>query len=273
MTDFQKIEHYYSVFDEKNRTVDSCGKLEFMISMDLLKKLLPTNAEILDLGGGAGVYTVPLAKSGYIMHLADLSESLLNQAKEAIEKEGLTNVKTIQKVNAIDLSLYDNNQFDVVILFGPLYHLLEEAERNQCISEVARVLKPNGLVFASFIPYYSGSIGIVDRLLFNPTQVDLHNLSKVFLEGKFQNNAMVGFQEGYYPHHEEIQELFNEHGFEEILLRSIRSFGYNREKEILQLKETNPQLFSALMDLINLTATDKYMLETCAHAMYVGKLK
>ena len=74
MTDFEKVKNYYSHFDEKNRLRnDNSGKLEFLMTMRILEKNLPPIQEsdgadgneasdvvsILDLGGGAGVYSFP----------------------------------------------------------------------------------------------------------------------------------------------------------------------------------------------------------------------
>ena len=168
MTDFNKVKHYYSHFDEKNRLRnDNSGKLEYLMTMQILEKYLPAvnagektgadagareNISILDLGGGAGVYSFPLAKKGYKVTLADLSEDLLALAKKLKEEDGVKILISCDHVNATDLSQYKNEQFDVVLLFGPLYHLLENDERQKCVVEVHRVLKSRGKVFASFIP-------------------------------------------------------------------------------------------------------------------------
>ena len=53
--------------------------------------------------------------------------------------------------NALDLSRYDSGSFDVVLLFGPLYHLHEEADKLRCIEEAKRVCKPDGKIFFAFI--------------------------------------------------------------------------------------------------------------------------
>jgi SAM-dependent methyltransferase len=53
--------------------------------------------------------------------------------------------------NALDLSRYDSDSFDVVLLFGPLYHLHDEADKLQCIEEAKRVCKPDGRIFFAFI--------------------------------------------------------------------------------------------------------------------------
>lgn len=294
MTDFEKVKNYYSHFDEKNRLRnDNSGKLEFLMTMRILEKELPQVQEsenpegavangaagadsvdgvsILDLGGGAGVYSFPLAKKGYKVRLADLSETLLVQANKQKEEEAVQNLISCDQVNATDLSCYKDQSFDVVLLFGPLYHLTEIIEREKCISEVGRVLKKGGKIFASFIPHLSGSIALVQRFCWSPDQVDINILEECFESGKFKNLSDKGFQEGYYPASEEIENLFSANGFEKIILRSIRGFGYEKEDVIFKFKNKN--VFSKILDLIDSTAEDKSIIEMCGHAMYVGVKK
>lgn len=270
MTDFNKIENYYESFDEKNRLQkDNSGKLEYELTLSILEKYLPKNGTILDLGGAAGVYTFPLAKKGYKMYLADLSEKLIYQAMETKKQLNEDNIISCDVVNAINLNKYENEQFDVVLLFGPLYHLLEESERTICIQEVYRVLKNGGLVFATFIPYLSGSIAILDRYFRHPEQVDNKNLNHVFNTGKFNNKDIKGFQEGYYPKSDEIIKLFNDNNFDFICLRSIRGIGYEKEDRIYNI--TDKDMFESIITLIDNTSEDKSIIETCGHAMFIGK--
>ena len=286
MTDFEKIKNYYKHFDEKNRLQsDNSGKLEFLMTMSVLEKYLPAvgakkpecaiadGAEfsILDLGGGAGVYAFPLAERGYKVTLADLSETLLAQAKNKKEEDNVPNLISCDQINATDLSYYNDNSFDVVLLFGPLYHLLENSERSACIKEIHRVLKPGGKVFASFIPYLSGSIALLSRFYWRPEQVDINTLCEVFKSGQFKNLSDSGFQEGYYPTSEEIENLFDANGFEKIVLRSIRGFGYEKEDMIYKFENTPD--FDKIIGLINDTAADKSIVEMCGHAIYVGRKK
>ncbi len=288
MTAFEKVKNYYRHFDEKNRLRnDNSGKLEFLMTMRILEKELPQVQEadgsdgaaetegaggaevsILDLGGGAGVYSFPLAKKGYKVTLADLSEVLLAQANKQKEEEAVQNLISCDQVNATDLSCYKDQSFDVVLLFGPLYHLTEKNEREKCISEVGRVLKKGGKVFASFIPHLSGSIALVQRFCWSPDQVDINTLEECFESGKFKNLSDKGFQEGYYPASEKIENLLSANGFEKILLRSIRGIGYEKEDVIFKFKNKN--VFSKILDLIDSTAEDKSIIEMCGHAMYVG---
>jgi len=271
MTDFEKIKAYYSAFDEQHRLEKADGRLEFDCSMNLILENLGSSDRILDLGGGAGKYSIELAKLGFKVTLADLSENLLEKAKLHIDENHIPALQGIDVVNAVDLGLYQSESFDAVLLLGPLYHLLEENERRQCVSEVNRVLKPDGIVFASFIPYLSGVAGIISRASCFSNQVDLDNLSNVFLTGRFNNNANRGFQEGYYPKSSEIERLFSDNHFSKVLLRSIRGFGYNREEKLYELFASDPALYEKIIELINETATDPAIIETCGHAMYVGR--
>lgn len=268
MTDFNKVKEYYKNFDEKNRLVsDNSGKLEFEMTMRILKSYLKDGSTILDLGGASGVYSLPLAETGYKVTLADLSEKLIEEAREASNGK----LVSCDVVNAIDLSIYEDSSFDVVLLFGPLYHLLESDERSLCIREVARVLKSGGLVFASYIPFLSGATAIVDRYFRHKEQVDIENLTRVFEEGKFNNASKGGFQEGYYPRTSEVETLFKENGFDKILIRSIRSFGYEKEDLIYNIEDE--EMFKCIMDLIDKTSIEESIIETCGHAMYIGSKK
>ena len=274
MTDFEKIKNYYKHFDEKNRLKnDNSGKLEFLMTMGILEKNLPavtdgTDISVLDLGGGAGVYSFALAKKGYKVTLADLSDTLLAQAKRQKEEDKIENLIFCDQVNATDLSCYKDNSFDVVLLFGPLYHLTEKEEREKCVSEIRRVLKNGGKVFASFIPHLSGSIALVQRFCWSPDQVDINTLEECFDSGKFKNLSDNGFQEGYYPTSEEIETLFTANGFNKLLVRSIRGFGYEKEDVIYKFKNKN--VFAKLLELIDSTSEDKSIIEMCGHAMYIG---
>ena len=271
MTNYEKVKSYYDVFNEWDRLDAPEGRLEFDLSLPIITNYLPSQAEILDLGGGPGRYTIELAKLGYNLHLADLSQTLLDEANKKISEYQIENVKSINQVNAIDLAIYGDCSFDAVLLFGPLYHLTNEKERIACVKEVNRVLKPNGMAFASFIPYLSGAVGVALRMFYFPDQVKIETLKKVFDIGIFNNNADRGFQEGYYPTSCEITAMFDNHGFSQILLRSIRGWGNGKEEHIYKLRDDNLEKYNTVIDIINKTSDDPSIIEMCSHAMYVGQ--
>ena len=49
--------------------------------------------------------------------------------------------------NAVDLSMFPDGSFDIVLLFGPLYHLGSDEDKLRCIAEAVRVCKDSGKLF------------------------------------------------------------------------------------------------------------------------------
>ena len=121
MTNFDKVKNYYKNFDEKNRLKnDNSGKLEYYMTIKILEDNLPSSGTILDLGGGAGVYSFPLAGKGYNVYLSDLSEDLINEANKIgirIITVGLGSVDTSQlnqiASNTNGKFYYANNNSDL----------------------------------------------------------------------------------------------------------------------------------------------------------------
>jgi len=53
--------------------------------------------------------------------------------------------------NALDLSMYEDNTFDVTLVLGPLYHLFTEEEKKKAIEEALRVTKKDGYIYIAYI--------------------------------------------------------------------------------------------------------------------------
>lgn len=272
MTNFQKVKHYYQYFDEWGRLDTPAGQLELQIVLEIIDQYIPPNTTIFDLGGGAGRYTYELASRGFEMHLADLSPDLITIARKKLSNFPFeANVKSIEILNAIDLSCIPDNHFDHVLLFGPLYHLTDSNELRGCLEEVYRVLKQNGRLITSYIPYLCGLSSILERSFTSPSQVNASAFVKVFMEGSFENQSSKGFQEGNFMKTEVLSSLLQKIGFQERLLRSIRGIGYKQEKNLLELRETQPAYYSEILNILNATAREPGIVETCGHAIYIGE--
>jgi S-adenosylmethionine-dependent methyltransferase len=130
-------------------------RTEFAVTMRALAEHLPPPpARLLDCGSGPGRYAIELARRGYEVTLFDLSAGCLQMAQEKAAKAGVTLV-AYEQGTATDLSRFPNASFDAILLMGPLYHLLGEAERQQALAECHRVLKPGGSLFAALISRYA----------------------------------------------------------------------------------------------------------------------
>ena len=135
-------------------------RTEFAVTLRALKKHLPLCApgtspvRVLDCGGGPGRYAIELARQGYQVTLFDLSDGNLRLAKDKAQEAGVS-LQGYEQGTALDLSRFPDEVFDVVLLMGPLYHLLELDERRQALAEARRVLKWGGSLLASFITRYA----------------------------------------------------------------------------------------------------------------------
>ena len=126
------------------------------------------------------------------------------------------------------------------------------------------------LVFAAFIPYLSGAIGVVARLFLTPDQVNSETLNRVFEQGIHNNLVDRGFQEAYYSTSDEVVSSFSNNGFSKVLLRSVRGWGGSMAEQIYKLKDENPEIHKTVIDLINKTATEPSIIDMCWHAIYIG---
>jgi ubiquinone/menaquinone biosynthesis C-methylase UbiE len=142
---------YYECGDEQDRLT---GRIEWARTWDLLERFLPAPpATILDVGGGPGAYAVPLALAGHAVHLVDSMPLHVRQARAAAAAAGTT-LASAEVGDARALAFPDTSA-DAVLLLGPLYHLLEAAERDAALAEARRVLRPGGVVIAVAISRFA----------------------------------------------------------------------------------------------------------------------
>lgn len=131
------------------------GPLELERTKELVLRFLPDGAQtILDVGGGAGVHAAWLQQRGHEVRLVEPVPLHVEQATAA----GIP----AELGEARDLSAADAS-VDVVLLLGPLYHLLEPADRARALAEAHRVLRPGGLLFAAGIGRYSSLFDLLVR--------------------------------------------------------------------------------------------------------------
>lgn len=134
---------YYNKFNEDKRLNTKHGNIEFITAVNYINKYIKPNNRILDIGAGTGKYSIYFYNKGYDVTAVELVKHNLR-----VLQKNEPNIKALQG-NALDLKLPDNS-YDIVLLFGPMYHLISFEDKLKAINEAKRVLKPNGLLFISY---------------------------------------------------------------------------------------------------------------------------
>ena len=164
----QDVLDHYARGAEQDRLARGHGRLEALRTGELLQRWLPAPpALVLDVGGAAGRYALPLAAEGYAVHLLDPVPLHVQQARRASE----ASARPLGAVLLGDARAlpYEDAAADAVLLLGPLYHLVERADRVAALREARRVLRPGGVVVAAAISRWASTAdGICAGLLRDP---------------------------------------------------------------------------------------------------------
>ena len=139
---------FYNNYDEDNRLILKYGTIEFLTTMHYIEKYVKPGARILEIGAGTGRYSHALARQGYTVDAVELVEHNIDIFKKNTQPD--ENI-TIVQGNALDLSAFSDNQYDITLLLGPLYHLYTTTDKQQALSEAIRVTKSSGIIFAAYV--------------------------------------------------------------------------------------------------------------------------
>lgn len=193
---------YTESCNEETRLLSRHGSIEFLTTTKYIEKYLTKGYKILEIGAGTGRYSIFYAEKGYSVTAIEYVENNLNVLKSKI-KENMNIVA--EQGDAMDLSRFDDNVFDVTLVLGPLYHLYDRVEQEKAISEAIRVTKENGVIAMAYLT--SDSI-MLDWTLRDNHLIDGYpnNFDENF---KMVNDPSEIFASFYISEFKQIVEQFN----------------------------------------------------------------
>lgn len=139
---------FYTHYDEDARLRVQHGLVEFLTTMRYIQKYLRAGDRILEIGAGTGRYSHALARQGYAVDAVELVEHNIAVFRQNTQPGEAV---TVTQGNALDLASFPDNQYDITLLLGPLYHLYTPADKRQALGEALRVTKTGGVVFAAYV--------------------------------------------------------------------------------------------------------------------------
>ena len=195
-----EIVSYYECNGERDRLGSGARGIEFVRMWELLERFLPAApATVLDVGGAAGRYAIPLAAVGYEVHLIDPVQHLVSQA---VEDAGTAVPLASARVgDARSLAAADASA-DAVLLLGPLYHLTRRDDRVAALAEARRVTRPGGVVVAVGLSRF---YPLLEELAAGrPRSPEM--TAKFLADGQYRNTGgdVAGFTTSYFHRPEDL---------------------------------------------------------------------
>ena len=164
---------YYERGMERERLSDGRGDLEFTRTTEIVARGLPAApAVVADIGGGPGTVRA-VAGIARVPGRAPGPDPAARRAARGGGGRGDGIRTAVGDVRDIDLP---GASVDAVLLLGPLYHLIDRAERVRALRECARIVRPGGPVFAAVISRWAARIdGMLRERLYlkYPAALDL----------------------------------------------------------------------------------------------------
>jgi ubiquinone/menaquinone biosynthesis C-methylase UbiE len=260
---------HYSTGVERDRLLKGTSNLEFERTKRILTRFLPRRpVTILDVGGGPGRYSFWLASMGHSVHLIDALPMHIRQAQE-LQARSRHSLASIRLGDARRL-LFENGSADIVLMFGPLYHLVRKRERLKALSEAHRVLNRNGLFFGAAVSRFASAIdGSIHGYIQDPSFIKI--IKQDLRNGQHRNplNKPGYFTTAFFHHPNELEAEISDAKFRQVEVYAVTGFGWLLPNFDQLWKDF--RLRSRLMMLLDQTEREPSLLGQSDHLLAVAR--
>ncbi|MFL5526868.1 MAG: class I SAM-dependent methyltransferase [Gemmatimonadaceae bacterium] len=207
------IKAYYDQSPEESRLELGPFQLEEVRTRELILRHAPEPpAVVLDVGGAAGAYAFWLAERGYDVRLFDASTRLVEVARRR-NADAIVKLAECSVADARALPNADESAA-MVLLLGPLYHLVDEQDRKAALSEAMRVLRPGGVLIAAAIARSASALdGLSREVLRDPEFARI--VDRDLVDGHHLNptKRLDYFTTAYFHRPEDLRREVSDAGF------------------------------------------------------------
>jgi SAM-dependent methyltransferase len=262
------IKEYYDRSPEESR-LELWSPLEEARTRELiLRHAPPAPAVVLDVGGAAGAYAFWLADRGYKVSLLDATPRLVDVARTRNEQA----TRPLAGCEVADARALPqpNDSADMVLLLGPLYHLLQPEDRHTALTEAARVLREGGVLIAAAISRWGSVLdGLARELLRDPSFAPI--VERDLEDGNHRNptGELDYFTTAYFHRPEDLRREVSEAGLEVEGLYGIEGPGWIMPD--LPDRWKDPERRDIVIEVARLLESEPAMLGCSAHLMAVAR--
>lgn len=262
------IKAYYDAAPEETRLEHGAFQLEGLRTRELIVRHIPQPpAEVLDVGGGAGAYAFWLADLGYHVRLLDATERLIAVARDR-DAHARAHLRSCGVADARALP-QASDMADVVLLLGPLYHLVRADDRHAALAEAKRVLKPDGVLIAAAISRWASALDGLSRELLSDAAFE-RIVERDLIDGQHRNptNELGYFTTAYFHRPDELRGELAGAGFDVEALYGIEGPGWLLPDLVDRWNDTGREI---LLKVARALESEPAVTGVSAHLLVVGR--
>lgn len=241
------VRRYYDgcVDREWERLTRPYRRFELASTLRLIEDHFPPTGRVLDVGGGPGRYTIEMAQRGYRMTLVDLAPGNVARATTELARLGLS-VDEVREGDACDLAPIPDRAFDAALMLGPMYHIVEEADRRAALLELHRVLKPGAPAIVGFInPWGILRSGLIEF----PTEYRNEPRIHLLLQTAVQAGEQEAFTEAAFLTPPQAIAELRAAGFAVDTYAGVEGFAAGMLDEVEKMAAEDPQAYEIVLRL------------------------
>ena len=229
----QTILEWYSEKNEDLRATQSrADNLEFHFTKKAIDKYISSESNVIEIGCGTGFYGIYCADKCKKYTGVDLIPKNIEIFNEKVKSDNIQNIETMVG-NITNLANIKDENFDIVLVLGPMYHLSPE-NRELAIIEAKRICKMGGIIFFAYINKLGAYLqsGILSFPEHYPNKIANECVLK---------NGMDDIHPGlfFYTTPLEMEEMAKRHG-----LNVIKNIGVNYVFNKKQINDMDEEKFN-----------------------------
>jgi len=263
------IKAYYDRAPEESRLQSGPSQLEELRTRELVLRHAPKPpATVVDVGGGAGPYAFWLAGLGYDVRLIDAVPRLIAVAQSRNEAAAARLAScTVADARALP---EDNGTAAMVLMLGPLYHLVRREDRLAALGEAARVLRPGGVLIAAGISRWASSLDGLSRELLRDPEFALI-MERDLVDGNHQNptSHLDYFTTAYFHRPDDLPRELSDAGFDVEQLYGIEGPAWLLPD--FDERWNNPERREIILRVARALETERSVIGCSAHLLAVGR--
>lgn len=241
----RKLTEFYNKFNEDKRLETRHGQVEFLTSMKYIHEYLKPGDKIVDIGAGTGKYSLYLKNEGYDVTAVEYVRPNIGKLK--VKDASIR----IVEASATDLSMFEEDEFDIAVMFGPMYHLYSATDRLKALSEAKRICKRT-----LFVTYIMNEYAVIEYAFKDNNYLNIRD--KLKEDYRIDDPQALFFQTRI----EEIDELNKKAG-----LKLLKRFAADGPTDYMRstINAMDDETFAAFIDFHQKTCERKELLGASSH--------